>query len=253
MNSQTYSQHFSALRRALIWSLVALILGVGVVGCALPWISKGLLYPLKQAIALLGETGTEGLQGLVSTRPMGVFSVLIQLCFFGGLGLSAPVILSALGSFIYPALEARERRFLLPGLGVALLLFLLGSALSFFIILPASLAISIQLNQMLGFELIWSASDYYGLVVWVTLALGFAFEFPLLLFLAAYWGWVPLQKLRELRRVFFVVFLIIAALINPSGDPIALFLIGGTMHILYELALLAAAKARASGGKGRIP
>ncbi len=234
---QQYVQHLTALRQALMGCLGALIVGIGVMACALPWLSQGLLYPLKTAGRMLGQEATGG---LISTQPMGVFSVLMQLCFFGGLGISAPGMLYCFGKFVLPALKPDERKLALPALGVALLLFGAGASLSFFFLLPTTLAVSMKLNAFLGFELLWSAADYYGLVVWVTLALGFAFEFPLLLFFAAYWNWVSVQKLRELRRVLFVVFLVIAALINPSGDPLAMLVIGGIMHGLYEVAVVCA-------------
>ena len=56
-------------------------------------------------------------------------------------------------------------------------MFAFGILFAFFVILPLTLGFTVRLNEMLGFDLLWAASDYYNLVVWFSLATGLFFSF----------------------------------------------------------------------------
>lgn len=239
---QSFWSHLEAMRRTLLACVCVLILSTLGSICLLPWVSDLLIWPLHKGISLANLSDTTAPKGLITTRPMGVFSILIQISLLTGLALSLPVNLWLMGRFLAPGLRAHEKRWLLPSALAIMALFFVGASVSYFVLLPASLAVSISLNELLGFEVIWSASDYYSLVVWMTLALGLSFEFPVVLTALCYLELIRLDTLRQMRRVAFVCFLIVAALINPSGDPVSLFLIGGLMHGLYEAAITLSAR-----------
>ena len=231
-----FLDHLEELRVVLLRAFACFLVCAIAVGCLLPKVANLLTWPLNQALSHVGPLG-DNLQGLVTTRPMGVISVLLQVCFLGGLCLSLPFIFYFVAQFLAPAIAVKERKILLSGILVACGLFMLGALLSYGFLIPATLVLAIKLNHLLGFELIWSASDYYSMVVWMTLSLGLPFEFPLLIFILNALGVIRTQTLKNYRKHVFVFLLIVAAFINPSGDPIALFLIGGTLYLLYELSI----------------
>jgi sec-independent protein translocase protein TatC len=236
-----FLNHLEDLRKALVRSCIALLLGCGIVGAFFPFFADMLSWPLKRA---MGDH-PDLLQGLVTTSPMGIFSVLLQVCFLGGLALSLPFILYFMGTFITPGLETKERRILIPSCVAIFVLFTMGALFSYFLVLPASLAFSIRLNQLFGFQLIWSAPHYYGLVVWMTVGIGLCFEFPIAILSLIFMRLLSAEKLRSLRRHMVVIILIAAALITPGGDPFTLSVLAIPMYFLYEASILIGAKLEA--------
>lgn len=225
--------HLEELRLTVVKCAGALLLGCVVVGVFFPFFAKILNWPLQQA--MVGNPGL--LQGLVTNSPMGIFSVLLQICFLGGLALSLPFILYFLAQFIAPALSQKEKHILLPGCIAVLVLFFIGALFSYFLVLPTTLAISIHLNEAFNFQLIWSAPHYYGLVVWMTLGIGMCFEFPLAIIFLSYLGIVSAEKLKNIRRHMVVIILITSALITPGGDPFTLVILAIPLYLLYEVAI----------------
>ena len=226
-------EHLEELRRVLLWILLSLGAGCALVALFLREIAFALNWPLSVAV---GE-GAGKLQGLVTTSPMGVFSVVFQVCFLGGFALALPFILYFVARFIAPGLNRREVAVLRPGCVAAFGLFWAGSSFSYFILVPASLRAAMFFNQLLGFELIWSADRYYGLLVWMVLGVGFSFEFPLILLLLVYTGILNTAKLRAYRPHSIVAFLVLAALITPSTDPFTFLFLAIPMTLLYEVSI----------------
>jgi len=227
--------HLEELRWLIVRCCLAFIVGCVIVGSFFPYFAKLLLYPLNKAI---GTGGTPLLQGLVTTSPMGIFSVIIQICLLGGLTISLPVMLYFIAKYINPGLRREEKSLIVPGSIAIICLFLVGAGFSYFYIIPASLAVAIHLNEIVGFQLIWSASTYYSMVVWMTLGVGFCFEFLLALLLLIQLGILSTDKLRRIRRHMIVIVLVAAGLITPSSDPFSLMLLAVPLYLLYEGAML---------------
>lgn len=236
-----FLDHLEELRWTLFKCLIVFVLAVVVVGVFLKGASSFLNGPLERA---MGEAALER-QGLFMTSPMGVFSVMIQVCFLGGLGLSLPFMLFFLSRFIGPALNEKELKVLLPASLTAFLLFLAGGAFSYLFIVPEALKFSIRLNQMLGFEILWSADRYYSLLVWTIIGMGFCFQFPLLIYVLVYLRVVTTEKLRSIRPYMIVLFFFMAALITPTWDPVTQSMVALPMWLLYEFSLFLAKKLEA--------
>jgi sec-independent protein translocase protein TatC len=236
-----FLDHLEDLRWTLFKCLAAFLVSVVGVGIFLKAFSAFLNWPLHRAMA---ESAMEG-QGLFMTSPMGVFSVLIQVCFLGGLGLSLPFILFFLAQFIAPALKRNEMAMLLPSCVAAFFLFLGGAAFSYLFIVPEALKFSIRLNQMLGFEILWSADRYYSLLVWTILGMGFCFQFPLLVYVLVYLRVVTTAKLRAARPYMIVLFFFLGALLTPTWDPVTQTMVALPMWILFEISLFFARKLEA--------
>lgn len=85
-----------------------------------------------------------------------------------------------------------------------------------------------------------SMSEQLTLVLTLLLAMGVIFELPLLMALLASLGIVKASFLIKYQRHAFVVCLIIAAVVTPTGDAVNLSLMAGPMVLCYELGVLAA-------------
>ena len=73
--------------------------------------------------------------------------IAMKICFLGGLGISLPFIFYFIGGFVIPGLSIKEKSVLFPGCVVAFLLFLAGAAMTYFVILPFSLAFTIEFTD----------------------------------------------------------------------------------------------------------
>lgn len=230
----SFLEHLEEFRWTVARSVIAFIVGVVVVVIFHKSIAQWIQYPLNQAYG----SAEVAAKNLITYKAMGVITVFFQIALLGGLTLSMPFMLYFMGSFVAPGLTANERKVLRPACLAAFLLFLMGVSFGFFIILPLALAFTVRLNEHLGFDIFWAASDYYNMVVWFSLAIGFFFQFPLIVVILVYLGVLATDTLKRVRRQVFVGLMVFSALVSPGGDPISLSVSTCFMYGLYELAIL---------------
>lgn len=225
-----FLDHLEELRWVLFKSLIAFVVGMTLVFSFLGFFTDIVNAPLYRIV------GTENLPGgkLVTTSPMGILSLLLQIGFLGGLGLAMPFILYFVANFIAPALTEQERKLLVPACLGAGLLFLGGVLLGYFIILPGFLTMANFLHQQVDIAMFWAADRYYSLVVWLLIGLGFAFQFPLVLLALIQLDIVQTKNLVLYRRHMIVVFFIVGMMISPTWDPFTQTAIALPMWLLYE-------------------
>ena len=229
----SFLEHLDELRVVLFKSAAAFLSAFIMVAVFFRQITGLLRMPVEKAMANHGVT-----EALVTTSPFGVFSFLLQLGFLGGIALASPFILYFASSFIAPGLNKKERRTLLPGAFVALLLFTVGCAFSYTVLVPSALNVSIYLNELLGFSLVWAADRYMNLLIWMVLGIGLSFEFPLVITILVYVGILSVAQLKQFRRYAVVIIFVLAAFITPTADPITQGLMAGPMILLYEAAII---------------
>lgn len=197
-------------------------------------------HRLRLLIHFAGGKDRNLLQVIRSYSPI---FIAMKICFLGGLGLSLPFILYYIGGFVTPGLTSKEKRIFFPGCLAATFLFLVGSGMTYFFILPLSLAFTIEFSfNVLGLDVYRpEAGNYYSTVIWMTFAVGLAFQFPLVLLLLVRIGVLSVSKLRKSRRFVLVILMVSAALITPGGDPVSLCILTIPLYFLFELSILAGA------------
>ncbi len=230
--------HLEELRWTLVKCAVVFTVFAVLIGFYLKEFNDVLLWPLNTAKAgypnLVIDLGT--------TTIMEGFNVVIQMCVLGGLVLSAPFMLFFIGQFVSPALTEKELKAVLPLCGSALVLFLSGAAFSFFLLVPNTVGVAVQINQMFGYALRWTPASYYSLLMWLVLGVGASFEFPLVIVLLVWLGLITTAFLRKYRRHAFVLVFIIAAIVTPTPDPFTQTIFAIPLYVLYEIAILASSR-----------
>lgn len=78
---------------------------------------------------------------------------------------------------------------------------------------------------------------YLSLSSWFLLGFGLIFQTPLAIFLVVISGMITAEELGRYRRHAFVIILVIAAVLTPTGDPVNLMIMAIPMYILFELGL----------------
>ncbi|MGB0582831.1 MAG: twin-arginine translocase subunit TatC [Limisphaerales bacterium] len=165
----------------------------------------------------------------------------LQLALYGGLVIGAPFIIFFVAEFVLPALKVNEKKFLYKAAGIGGVLFMLGVAFCYFLIVQVALRASVEFSNWLGFGADeWNASEYLGFVIKFLLVMGLAFEMPVVLLTIVKIGLLDYKKLSEMRSYFVVGMLVAAAVITPSGDPFTMTLVAIPLWILYEICVIIA-------------
>lgn len=237
-----FLDHLEELRWTLVKCSIAFAAAAGLIGYFMREFSDALLWPLHHVQAENAELKLE----LVTRSVMESFGIVIQLCGFGGLAVAAPFMIVFVGQFVAPALTEKEMKLVLPTGLSAFVLFALGAAFGFFLLVPSTLRVSIEINNLLGFGApLWTPDSYYSLLTWLVLGVGAAFEFPLLIVMAVHFGLLRVQTLRKYRRHSIVAIFLIAAVVTPTPDPFTQCLFAAPLYVLFELAILVGARVQA--------
>lgn len=230
----SFLDHLEELRWTLVKCAAAFLVACVLIGVFVFQFADLLRWPYDFAMAKF-----DGVEDRLFVRGfMGAFSVMFQLFFLGGLCLSLPAMLYFLGKFVSPGMTASERKVLGPASAAAVVLFLSGASFSFFILLPAGLSASIYFSIQFGFDLLIDAASYYSLLLWATMGVGAAFEFPLLLLLLIHLGILGTEKLVTYRRHAIVGFLVLSAVVTPTPDPITFLFLAVPLQVLYEISII---------------
>ena len=231
-------QHIEELRGVLIRSVVAFVICAVIVGCFVTESMEVLRWPLDHVAKDYPDFDTK--LGTISL--MEVFNMIIQLCVFGGLLLASPFILYFIGQFVSPALTEKEMKAVKPLCFSALVLFLIGSAFSFFLLMPSTVRIAIELNQAMGLETRWTAGNYFTTLTWLVLGTGAVFEFPLVIVLLVWLGVLTTDFLRKYRRHAIVLIFVIAAVVTPTPDPVTQSIFAAPLYALFEISIVVSSR-----------
>jgi sec-independent protein translocase protein TatC len=178
-----------------------------------------------------------GTSTLFITDPLEGFSTRLKVSGYTGVVLAMPVVLWQLWRFVTPGLHRRERRLAVPFVSSAVGLFVLGAGLAFWT-LPKALEFLVEIGGE-NLETIFSPGKYLGLVTFMMLAFGLAFEFPVVLVFLQLARILPSRKLRDWRRPVAVGIFVFVAIVTPSQDPYSLFALAVPMYAFYELSIVA--------------
>jgi sec-independent protein translocase protein TatC len=203
-------------------------------------INWGITDPQHRLRFLIHFAGGKDRNLLQVIRSYSPIFIAMKICFLGGLGISLPFMLYFISGFVIPGLTPSEKKIFFPGCIASTLLFVTGAGMTYFFILPLSLAFTIDFSfNVLGLEVYRpEAGNYYSTVIWMTFAVGLAFQFPLVLVLLIRIGLLSVSSLRSSRRVVLVILMISAALITPGGDPVSLCILTIPLYFLYEISIL---------------
>ena len=166
------------------------------------------------------------------------FTQTVTVSAYFALLLALPVILWQLYAFVIPALNPSERRSATPLMAIAPLLFALGIAFGYFVVLPGAVAFLQNFNAS-SFDALVQARSYYQFILLTLLATGVFFQIPIAVIGLTRVGIITTRQLRKHRR-YAIVALAAIALLLPGTDPVTTLLELIPMIALYELSIIAA-------------
>ena len=229
--------HLIELRTRLLWSILAFIVAFFACYAVAEPIYGFLVQPLADVLAKL-EGGN---QRMIFTALTEAFFTQIKVAFFAAIFVSFPIVGTQIWMFVAPGLYKHEKKAILPFLIISPVLFVLGAALVYYIIIP------LAWDFLLGFqttaeetalpiELEAKVGEYLNLIMRLMLAFGISFQLPVLLVLLARVGIVTGEGLAKRRRYAIVGVFCFAAVITPP-DVISQIGLAFPLIILYEISI----------------
>ena len=222
--------HIADLRKALSISALSVIVLFFVCFSFNTVILNFMIEPL---VASLPKGST-----VIFTKVQEPFFTAIKVSFFTGFLLSLPIIFWQIWSFIAPALYANEKKFVIPFVLFATIMFLLGAGFSYYVVVPIGLEFLINFGSAL-FSALPSIGEYVGFFTKLVFGFGIAFELPVLTLFLAKIGLINGQILRDFFKFAVVIIFVLSAILTPP-DMVTQFLMAVPMIILYGFSILIA-------------
>lgn len=195
-----------------------------------------ILDVLTEPLGAAGKIGGVTVQNLYVPGITTAFVLRMKISAVVGLLLALPVILYQFWRFITPGLSKKEKRYAIPFVASSTGLFALGAWFAF-LVLPAGIRFLLAFIPE-GFEPLIQFHEYIGFVMFMMLAFGITFEFPLLLVFLAIAGIITSEMLRGWRRYAVLSVFLVSAVATPSQDPLTQTAMAVPLYILYEASIL---------------
>ncbi|MEX2355528.1 MAG: twin-arginine translocase subunit TatC [Thermaerobacterales bacterium] len=234
----SFVDHLTELRRRLILIFVPWVIFVLI----------GLYFAADLMLWLIQPALGGSVERLAFLAPGEAFLAHLRLAFYLGTVAVSPVILYQAIAFLMPALSRQERRMVLFYLPFGLVLFTLGAAFGFFVILP------LVMRFFLGFagdqlEAVISISSYLGFVMSTVIPFGVVFQLPVITLMLAGIGLIDDRLLRRVRKTAVLVIFIVSAALTPP-DIVSQLFMAAPLLVLYEISIWLA-KIGARGARAR--
>ncbi len=228
--------HLIELRQRLLWAIGAMVLGTAACFAFVDEIYGFLVQPLANAMAP-GDS-----QRLIYTGLTEAFFTYIKVAFFAGMFLTFPILLSQVWLFIAPGLYKKERKAFLPFLVATPILFFLGGAVVYFVVLPMAWPFFLSFQSTgaetaLPIQLEARVSEYLDLIMTLIFAFGLCFQLPVLLTLMGRAGLITAEGLKKGRKYAVIITFVVAAFLTPP-DVISQIMLAVPILGLYEVSIL---------------
>ena len=231
-----FVSHITELRSRLIHSFIFLFVFFIFCYFFAEYLYGFLVEPYAQAVK------NDSIQRrLIFTALQETFLTYLRVAFFASFFVTSPFILIQIWKFIAPGLYDHEKIAIMPYLVITPILFFLGGALVYYLIMPLAIKFflsfeSTGLATNLPIQLEAKVNEYLSLVMKLIFAFGLSFQLPVVLSLLARVGVVDSEYLKTRRKYVVVIIFAAAAILTPP-DPITQIGLAIPLLILYELSI----------------
>lgn len=230
MKKMTLVQHFSELKRRILWSV--LLFAVFFVGgwYLAPYVQAFLSRPLLSVWdngTMLYASVTDGL--MIQFSLAALFAIVFTV----------PVVFWHVWAFVKPGLKKSEQQFIWPILVLSPILFVGGCAFVFYFLFPVVFEFFIGLNNASNVPNVFlpNARDYLQFVIRLLQVFGIAFQLPLVMVLLNKIGVLDKVRVIKMRRYAIVAIVIVAAILTPP-DVVSQIMLALPMWALFEVSIL---------------
>lgn len=218
--------HLIELRNRLAIVLIWLFLGIIL---SFPFSAKGMLLVWKEFIS------TDIY--MTAYSPLEWTFARLKLCLVFALAISIPQLFYQLYRFAGKGLYPHEKRFFLKIIPASFLLFIFGTAIGYFIVLPVMFKyILLYSGDMATAQL--SVQNTLSAVTTILAGFGLVFQLPLLVVFAVKMGLIEYQTLKKQRILVYSGIMAISLFLSPDPTFIAQIVVALLLGVLFEFSLL---------------
>lgn len=221
-------QHLEDLRQVLIKSVIAL----SITSVAGWWFRTDLLGVLARPITDKGYK-------LVYLTPLEPFYTQLKLAIMSGFVIALPFVLWQIWSFVVPALQPQERKYIKIVVPLSVFLFLLGTTFAYFSVFRLGINFFMEIGQGTAVPTL-SMGSYLSFVVSFLIPFGLVFELPLVMVFLAKTGIVEPGLFARKRKYALLLIFVAAGILTPGPDILSQLFMGVPLYLLYEISILLA-------------
>ncbi len=230
MSQNSLLEHLLELRRRILRSVLAVVL----IFALTAWFADELYrYVAEPLLASLPAGGS-----LIATDVATPFLTPFKLALVAAIVVAVPYLLWQVWGFLAPGLYRHERRLVIPLLVSSTLLFYVGIAFAYFLVLPVALTF-LTGTAPVGVTIATDIASYLDFVLTMFIAFGIAFETPVAIILLCWSGVASVQGLRQ-KRAYVIVGAFVVGMILTPPDVLSQILLAIPMWLLFELGLVIA-------------
>lgn len=212
--------------------IVRAMLGFVIVLLPLLFFASKLYHFLATPMMKLLPAGSS----MIATEVAAPFLTPFKLAAVVAFALALPWILYQIWLFVAPGLYRNERRLVLPMLASSTLLFYVGVAFAYYLVLPTVFKFFVS-SAPEGVAVMTDVSKYLDFVLKLFMAFGFVFEMPVAIVLMVLTGFVTPAQLAAKRDYVLVGVFVAAAVLTPP-DVLSQIMLAVPAYLLYELGIL---------------
>lgn len=252
-------EHLTELRNRILYAIAAFTIAFLVA-----WIFwKPVFDILKEPLCTVLQGRGQQCQLVLIKMEEGFF-VSMKIGLWGGFVLAFPAIAYQLWRFVAPGLYRSEKSAFLPFLIASPIMFILGGAVAYFVILPWAFEFFLSYQDSFaaavnegttaatgasgssgsmpsGVVFNGSMESYLALTMSFLLAFGLCFQLPVLLSLMGRAGLVSSNGLKNTRKYAVVAILFVAAMVTPP-DVTSQLILFAVIYPLYEISIFLVAR-----------
>jgi sec-independent protein translocase protein TatC len=192
---------------------------------------------ISSILEFIQESLLPGGVDLIAFNWLDPFYIYFLVAFIIAFLVTLPYLSWELYKFITPALYEHERKGIFTFVIVVVLLFGVGAAYAWFLLLPTTFSVLynfVSQSRVLPF---FAVKDFYNMVAFGLLGSGVFYTFPVIIWIIVKADLLEVESLKRNRKQLFVGLLFVTAILSPDPTPFTMLLMSVPFYILYEITI----------------